>query len=496
MRPRQRASLHALLALALAVPTAGAVAALRPSTVSGAAMAVRSGEPAFGAIAATDPLASAATRGTLAQEDQDPDDDGLPNAIEADLGLDPQDPDTDDDGIEDGDEDTDRDGMSNLLEVRRSRTDPSRRDTDRDGVPDGKEDPDRDGLTNRFEVNRTRTDPRHEDTDRDGVHDGLEDPDRDLLANRGEQRFGSNPNRRNSDGDRRDDWHEDADHDGVPNGREQDAGRIPGSLRPRLSRATDDVPPIHERSCHSRGTSTTPRACSWTFGPRKGRRLVVLTGDSHAAHWVPALLKVAEHRGWKLMTITKSSCPVADVLVAPGDAKAVACSTWRRNAWARIQSLKPDLVIASSLDSYAFRNGSNARSKSDSAWKAGLVRSLRNLGRGPTKVLMLGDVYPWGAQGAVLACLRGQTRDFSVCQKTRSSSTASWVRRRDQVGAAAARSAGAIFRSTRHAVCPYDPCALIVDRILVTRDGGHLSATYSREIWRAIDRLIPRLRGR
>ena len=106
---------------------------------------------------------------------------------------------------------------------------------------------------------------------------------------------------------------------------------------------------------------------------------------------------------------------------------------------------------------------------------------------------MLGDVYPWGAQGLVNACLRAHTRDFSACQKTRSSSTASWVRRRDKVGAAAARAANATFRSTRNILCPYDPCSLIVDRMLVTRDGGHLSATYSREIWRAMDRLVPDL---
>jgi hypothetical protein len=104
---------------------------------------------------------------------------------------------------------------------------------------------------------------------------------------------------------------------------------------------------------------------------------------------------------------------------------------------------------------------------------------------------MLGDVYPWGAQGAVLACLRRNTRDISACQKSRSSSTASWVRARDKVEAQAAKAAGARFHSTRNILCPYDPCALVVDGILVTRDGGHISATYSKEIWRALDRIIP-----
>ncbi len=493
-RPSPRVLLPLFLAVVIAVPLAGGALVLRPvAQADASADEVRAFVAELGAALPPDGTDPTALLRTAAQEDEDPDGDGLPTELEILLGLDPEVPDTDDDGVEDGDEDSDGDGLRNLDELRETRTHPAEKDTDGDGIPDGKEDPDRDGLVNRFEVNRTRTDPRHEDTDRDGLHDGIEDPDRDLLSNRGEQRFGTNPNKKHSDGDRRDDWHEDSNRNGVPDGREQDRGRIPSSLKPRLSRATDDVPPIHRKRCHSRGTETAPRACTWTFGRKKGRKLVILTGDSHAAHWVPALLKVAEHRGWKLMTITKSSCPVADVLVAPGDAQARACSTWRTKAWARIRSLKPHLVIASSLDSYAFRNGSSARSKSDSAWKAALTRSLRQLGKGRAKVLMLGDVYPWGARGAVLACLRKHTRDISKCQKPRSASTASWVRRRDKVQAAAAKAAGARFRSTRHAVCPYDPCPVIVDRMLVTRDGGHLSAAYSREIWRALDRMVPDL---
>jgi hypothetical protein len=207
---------------------------------------------------------------------------------------------------------------------------------------------------------------------------------------------------------------------------------------------------------------------------------------------VPALIQVARHNGWKLMTITKSACPVADVLPAPGDARDRACVTWRHRAWARIQALRPDLVIATSLNSYGFRNGSNARSKSDSAWRSALTRSLRKLGRGRTKVLVLGDVYPW-SRGRDLSCLRNNKRNIGSCLLSRSSATAAFVRRRDKTEAAASRAAGATFRPTRHILCPYDPCPVIVDRMLLTRDGAHLSATYSREVWRALDRLMPDL---
>lgn len=62
------------------------------------------------------PLASAAPN--------DPDDDGLVNASEALYGTDPANPDTDTDGLRDGDE------------IYKSNTDPKNRDTDGDGTDD------------------------------------------------------------------------------------------------------------------------------------------------------------------------------------------------------------------------------------------------------------------------------------------------------------------------------------------------------------------------
>jgi hypothetical protein len=390
--------------------------------------------------------------------------------------------------------DTDGDGLPDEVELSLG-LNPHRKDTDGDGIPDGQEDHDGDGLTNLFEVTRSHTNPAMKDTDRDGIRDGIEDPDGDLLSNHGEQRFRTNPLKKDTNQNGTDDWHEDRDRDGRVNGLEQDAGPLRGRLRPSLTQAALDVPIIHTRACHSRGMDTAPVTCTFTYGPKQGRKTVVLTGDSHAVHWFPALQEVAKERGWRLITITKSGCPFADVLIAPGNGKSLACSTWRHNAWAKIKSLKPNLVIASSLDNYRFLANGNQYSRDDRTWKSGVARSLRELGKGrrSTKVVMLGDVAPWG-KDTVIPCLRAnKNRDISVCEPHRNSADWRYTKKRDRIGRTAAESVGARFFTTRYILCPYDPCPLVVDGMLVTRDGGHISATYSKAIWRAIDRILPDL---
>jgi hypothetical protein len=125
---------------------------------------------------------------------QDTDGDGLSNDQEAALQTDPTQPDTDADGLRDGEEvsnfltsplapDSDNDGLKDGDEVQRYRTDPLLPDTDGDILTDGDEinrnsdplnpDTDRDGLTDGTEVG-LGTDPRKEDTDNDRLLDGQE----------------------------------------------------------------------------------------------------------------------------------------------------------------------------------------------------------------------------------------------------------------------------------------------------------------------------------
>ncbi|MCB9551785.1 MAG: hypothetical protein H6705_07860 [Myxococcales bacterium] len=102
----------------------------------------------------------------LGDDEEDLDGDGVVDPGE----TDPDNPDTDGDGLPDG------------VEVRgENPTDPTRADTDGDGLPDGIEDADGDGALDPGE-----TDPNVADTDGDGLLDGAEDADGDGVRDPGE----------------------------------------------------------------------------------------------------------------------------------------------------------------------------------------------------------------------------------------------------------------------------------------------------------------------
>jgi hypothetical protein len=102
----------------------------------------------------------------------DSDQDGVPDAQEVALGFDPNNPDSDGDGILDGDEDQDGDVLTTRWELLLGYN-PTNPDSDGDGISDGLEDFDGDTLSNQSEL-ALGTSPKSSDTDGDGWNDEAE----------------------------------------------------------------------------------------------------------------------------------------------------------------------------------------------------------------------------------------------------------------------------------------------------------------------------------
>ena len=134
-------------------------------------------------------------------------------------------------------------------------------------------------------------------------------------------------------------------------------------------------PAVYGDDCHSNYGETESGEC--TYGDLNSATTIVLYGDSHAAQWFPALEQLANEKGFKLVSLTKSACPSVDVPRADqGAYKNIHCEKWRENSVKRIKEIKPAAVI---LSSYQHFSPPSRFSDVDKWWIDGQKRLLSSL---------------------------------------------------------------------------------------------------------------------
>ncbi|WP_406037128.1 SGNH hydrolase domain-containing protein [Micromonospora sp. NBC_00898] len=262
------------------------------------------------------------------------------------------------------------------------------------------------------------------------------------------------------------------------------------SVVPEPARARADLPSIYSDGCHGSQTDTTVRAC--TYGGPTATITVALIGDSHAAQWVPALQSVAEQRNWKLVTYTKSSCPVLDVEVAVGDDLRPydSCVAWNRSLRSTLADDRPDLIVTSSYNYSAIRDGRALRGAENGT---ALVDSMRRTWQG------LAEVAPV----VVLRDTPAPRRDIAECVSAHREQLTRCAVPRDEALAgigplqadAAKGLSGVHLVDLNDEICPADRCAAVIGGVLVYRDTNHLTATYARSLAARLDEQLQVVMG-
>ena len=110
-------------------------------------------------------------------------------------------------------------------------------------------------------------------------------------------------------------------------------------------------PKINEDGCHIDIRQTVSPRCE--YGDLTSDETIVLYGDSHAAQWFPALDLIGKKRGIKIVSLTKSACPSAEVikeLSSQYDVKD--CQAFRDSSVARINKIKPLAVILTGMQPF------------------------------------------------------------------------------------------------------------------------------------------------
>ncbi|WP_062387898.1 acyltransferase family protein [Demequina iriomotensis] len=82
--------------------------------------------------------------------------------------------------------------------------------------------------------------------------------------------------------------------------------------------------------------------CEWGTDAAHATETVALVGDSHASHWRPALVAVAEQRGWRILELTRASCPFNLASRSGPGIAAATCDAWNREV-SRFLGAEPGL---------------------------------------------------------------------------------------------------------------------------------------------------------
>ena len=169
-------------------------------------------------------------------------------------------------------------------------------------------------------------------------------------------------------------------------------------------------PAVYGDDCHSNYGETESGEC--TYGDLNSATTIVLYGDSHAAQWFPALEQLANEKGFKLVSLTKSACPSVDVPRADqGAYKNIHCEKWRENSVQRIKGIKPAAVI---LSSYQHFSPPSRFSDVDKWWTDGQKRLLSSLIGSSDHLIYISDTPR--PKRDIPNCLA--SRDVKSCNKT------------------------------------------------------------------------------
>ena len=232
------------------------------------------------------------------------------------------------------------------------------------------------------------------------------------------------------------------------------------------------------------GSMTENATGPCVFGDLSSSTKVVLMGDSHAEHWLPAMERIGRERHWKVYAMVKPACPVADMpemVNARLKRDYTECTSWRRAKLRQILALQPDFVVLSSYDHYIPADGeASSWNVTPASWEAGLRRTYGMLSRAGITTIAMRDVPDAGFDAP--ACLSRRASGAPFQLRDCSYDLADALR---PAAIAAQQSAArglenVVVLSMNDRVCPRSPCSVMQRGSVVFRDGDHLTTTFSR----------------
>jgi hypothetical protein len=194
----------------------------------------------------------------------------------------------------------------------------------------------------------------------------------------------------------------------------------------------------------------------------------VLFGDSHAAHWFPALEAFALSAGYAVEVHTKSSCPYATIESTRRGTPYPQCAQWRGEVIKAINASNPVIVLLAGYSDPDLAPGV----KDDLAtWRTAYGTTLDAITAPKAVIADTPDIREDPAP-----CLSAHLSDAEACGQPRSVALGDASR---EAAAKAATSRAVPVLDFNDYLCSADWCPPIIGDTLVYRDSHHMTAAFS-----------------
>ncbi|WP_157555431.1 acyltransferase family protein [Nocardia crassostreae] len=263
-----------------------------------------------------------------------------------------------------------------------------------------------------------------------------------------------------------------------------DGALVPrAQMRPTVEEAPADIAYPTADGCIADFDTRSVVTC--TYGDANAVRSVAVVGNSHAEHWVPALLILAEQYGFRLDVYLKMGCPLT-VAAEPSykGQRNPDCKDWSREVIDRLGEDRPDFVFTTGTRP-ADSGGDETPQDYLDVWSELSDRGL--------EVLAVRDT-PWlrrdGIRYRAIDCLAAGGDRISC-----------GMQRPDALSATNPAAGPATDFPRVHtidlndAVCEPDVCAVVEGNILIYHDEHHLTASYARSLAPELGRQLQPLLG-
>lgn len=234
-----------------------------------------------------------------------------------------------------------------------------------------------------------------------------------------------------------------------------------------------DVPVIYDYPCDSWYHDARVRPC--VFSTEEATHTVVLLGDSVGAQWFSMVPEIFPEPRWRVMVLTKSSCPLVDedyFYPRIGQIYSV-CNEWRNEVLSRLEQQPPDVLIMGSAATYEFTKPQ---------WIDGSARVLARLSKAIETVFVIPGTPSLGFDGP--GCVErhlspdGHINPANCLASNRMAQVAPIT---DYLHQSAAGFANVHVIDLNDLVCPDNECrAVSADGVVVFRDNQHLSDSFVR----------------